>query len=130
MKHLILIAALIFPLLANGQEVIKIEWRVVGIGDSQLNLDGGARGITGIVLDTRWATYGAANGIINLDGGFAVGASGTCYGRSAGGIGCELQVRGISLYMTMDGEGNGEITVSDEDGFRVEDGAILLESIE
>lgn len=120
-----------YALVAQADEVVSIEWEVIGIQDSQANLLGGVRSVEAVRVDTRWGTFGTVNGVIVLDGNYWLAATGTCFALVGNQMACELSVRGVNYNLTVDlGTGGGEISISDEDGFAVEDGAIVLTSIQ
>ena len=127
-KLSIIVFALFGATCVMADEVITIEWNVIGIQDAQFNIEGGG-GIEKLTLDTRWSTYGAANGVLLLDTGLSITATGTCF-FATNGIFCDLNVRGSTVILVLDSDtGSGEISVISEAGFLIQDGAAVLKSI-
>ena len=128
MRYLLAALALCFSFSVHADEIISVQWDVIGIQDSQINLASGVKAVERIEADVRWgpSPSGLINGMIVLEGGTGVAAVGSCV-QFSDNLGCEFQVRGLVYRMTLDsGNGNGELVIVDEDGFAAEEGAVVF----
>lgn len=116
---------------AAQSDVTTVKWNIIGIQDSQLNLRSGVKAVESITLDTRWGVFGAANGVVSLVGNTAVPTVGSCFFGAGNMLFCELQVRSTTYQLSLEVDtGSGELSIIDESGFLLEEGAAIFEFAE
>jgi hypothetical protein len=109
---------------ANAQDVFI--WDVVGIINSSI-VPNEPQGIERIELEVSGSSYLNANGAIFTDNNILTTASGSCsfFGPPTQVV-CELSVRHLTYVLVLDANLTGEISILNQDGFRIESGAVTL----
>lgn len=129
MKLLAFVACLAVSGGVFAQDVVSVTWRVLGLVDEYVT-DAESAPVDSLELDLRVGGYVTANGAVRTDDNVLFPATGTCFSLLGGGVWCELAVRQVTYAIEIDMETlGGTLTVINQDGFSVDGGTLVFQSI-